>query len=184
MLPQKLKDTGSFTIQISIGKHAVGRALCDLGASINLTPLSIFRQLGLGESRPTTVILQLDDRSVAHPEGVIKDVLVQVCSFIFPANFIILDYEPDHEVLFILGRPFLATGRAIIDIRERQMTMRVGDRVEVFNVYKALRLPVHFEELSMIFVVESEVTSLMPYMSLIDPFERVLMGMKKTVKMI
>ncbi|XP_070013272.1 uncharacterized protein [Nicotiana sylvestris] len=71
-LPQKLKDLGSFTIQISIGKHAVGRALCDLGASINLMPLSMFRQLGLGEPRPITVILQLADRSLAHLEGVIE----------------------------------------------------------------------------------------------------------------
>ncbi|XP_019232822.1 PREDICTED: uncharacterized protein LOC109213477 [Nicotiana attenuata] len=126
-LPQKLKDPGSLTIQISIGKYVVGRALCDLGASINLMPLSIFIQLGLGEPRPTTVILQLVDRSLAHPEGVIEDVLVQVGSFIFPADFIILDYEPDQEVPFILGRPFLATGRAIIDVCEGKMTMRVGD---------------------------------------------------------
>ncbi|XP_009610698.1 uncharacterized protein [Nicotiana tomentosiformis] len=90
-LPQKLKDPGSFTIQISIGKHTAGRALCDLGASINLMPLSVFIQLVLGEPRPTTVILQLDDHSLAHPEGVIEDVLVQVGSFIFPADFIILD---------------------------------------------------------------------------------------------
>ncbi|XP_009757644.1 uncharacterized protein [Nicotiana sylvestris] len=117
-LPQKLKDLGSFTIQISIGKHAVGRALCDLGASINLMPLFVFRQLGLGEPCPTTVILQLADRSISHPEGVIEDVLVQVGSFIFPADFIILDYEPDQEVPFILGHPFLATGRAIIDVCE------------------------------------------------------------------
>nr|XP_009796435.1 PREDICTED: uncharacterized protein LOC104243016 [Nicotiana sylvestris] len=139
-LPQKLKDPGSFTIQISIGKHA------------------------------------LADRSLAHPEGVIKDVLVQVGSFIFPANFIILDYEPDQEVPFILGRPFLATGRAIIDVCEGKMTMRVGDRVEVFNVYRALKLPAHYEELSMISVVESDATSLVPYMSPVDPVERGLIG--------
>nr|XP_016481185.1 PREDICTED: uncharacterized protein LOC107802239 [Nicotiana tabacum] len=94
-LPQKWKNLGSFTLQISIGKHAVGRALCDLGASINLMSLSIFKKLGLGEPCPTTVILQLANRSFAHPEGVIDDVLVQVGSFIFPADFIILDYEPD-----------------------------------------------------------------------------------------
>ncbi|XP_019259250.1 PREDICTED: uncharacterized protein LOC109237398 [Nicotiana attenuata] len=96
-LPQKLKDLDSFTIQISIDKHVFGRALSDLGASINLMPLSMFRQLGLGESRPTTVILQLDDRSLAHPEGLIEDVLVQVASFIFlslPTS------------LIMLGRPF------------------------------------------------------------------------------
>ncbi|XP_019257998.1 PREDICTED: uncharacterized protein LOC109236256 [Nicotiana attenuata] len=175
-LPRKLKDPGSFTIQISIGKHAVGRALCDLGASINLMSLSVFRQLGLGELRPTTVILQLFDRSLAHPEGVIGDVLFQMGSFIFPADFIILDYEPDQEVPFILGRPFLATCRAIIDVCEGKMTMRVDDRVEVFNVYKALRLPAHYEELSLISVVESDATSLVPYISPIDPLERALIG--------
>ncbi|XP_019240138.1 PREDICTED: uncharacterized protein LOC109220128, partial [Nicotiana attenuata] len=156
-LPQKLKDPGSFTIQITIGKHAVG-------------------QLGLGEPCPTTVILQLADRSLAHPEGVIEDVLVQVGSFIFPADFIILDYEPDQEVPFILGRPFLATGRAIIDVCEGKTTMRVGDRVEVFNVYRALKLPAHYEELSMISVVEGDATLLVPYMSPADPVERVLIG--------
>ncbi|XP_019248465.1 PREDICTED: uncharacterized protein LOC109227722 [Nicotiana attenuata] len=175
-LPQKLKDPGSFTIQISIGKHAVGQALCDLGASINLMPLSVFKQLGLGDPRPTTVILQLADHSLAHPEGVIEDVLAQVGSFIFPADFIILNYEPDQEVPFILGRPFLATGRAIIDVCEGKMTMRVGDRVEVFNIYKALRLPAYYEELFMISVVESDATSLVPYMSPVDPVERVLIG--------
>ncbi|XP_075092383.1 uncharacterized protein LOC142172617 [Nicotiana tabacum] len=175
-LPQKLKDPGSFTIQISIGKYVVGRALCDLGASINLMPLSVFRQLGLGEPRPTTIILQLVDRSLAHPEGVIEDVLVQVGSFIFPADFIILDYEPDQEVPFILGRSLLAIGRAIINICEGKMTMRVGNRVKVFNVYKELRLLAHYEELSMISVVESDATSLVPYMSPIDPIERVLIG--------
>ncbi|XP_070042696.1 uncharacterized protein [Nicotiana tomentosiformis] len=126
-LPQKLKDPGSFTIQISIGKHAVGRVLCDLEVSINLMSLSVFRQLSFYEPRPTTVILQLADRSLAHPKGVIEDVLVQVGSFIFPADFIILNYEPDQEVPFILGRPFLATSRAIIDVCEGKMTMRVGD---------------------------------------------------------
>ncbi|XP_075091677.1 uncharacterized protein LOC142171869 [Nicotiana tabacum] len=178
-LPQKLKDSGSFTIQISISKRTVGRALCDLRASINLMSLSMFRQLGLGEPRQTTVILQLVDRSLTHPEGVIEDVLVQVGSFIFPVDFIILNYELDQEVLFILGHPFLATGRSIIDVCEGKMMMRVGDRVEVFNVYKSLRLTAHYEELSMIYVVESDATSLVPYMSPIDPLERALIGDKE-----
>nr|XP_009620127.1 uncharacterized protein LOC104112008 [Nicotiana tomentosiformis] len=133
-LSPKLKDPGSFIIQISIGKHVVGRALCDLEASINPMPLYVFLQLGSGDPRPTMVVLQLADRSLANPEGIIEDVLVQVGTFIFPANFVILDYEPNQEVLFILGRPFLATSRAIIDVCEGQMTMRVGYKVEVFNV--------------------------------------------------
>ncbi|XP_019246496.1 PREDICTED: uncharacterized protein LOC109226152 [Nicotiana attenuata] len=98
-LPQKLKDPGSFTIPVRIGNIDVGRALCDLGASINLMPLSLFKQLGLGAPRPTIVMLQLADRSIAYPERVIEDVLLQIGKFIFPADFIILDYEVDEQVL-------------------------------------------------------------------------------------
>ena len=115
-LPPKLKDPGSFTIPCSIGNQYFGKALCDLGASINLMPMSIFKKLGIGEARPTTVTLQLADRSLAHPEGKIEDVLVRVDKFIFPADFIVLDYEADKDVPIILGRPFLATGRTLTDV--------------------------------------------------------------------
>ena len=118
-LPQKLKDSGSFTIPCTIGNSIFEKALCDLGASINLMPLSIFRLLGLGESRPTTITLQLADRSLKHPEGgggVIEDLLVKVGKFIFPADFIVLDMEEDKEIPIILGRPFLATNGELIDV--------------------------------------------------------------------
>ena len=116
-LPQKLKDPGSFTIPCTIGNTIFERALCDLGASINLMPVSIFRRLGLGEACPTRVTFQLADRSLKNPRGVIEDVLVKVNKFIFPADFIILDMEEDKEIPIILGRPFLATGRAILTYR-------------------------------------------------------------------
>ena len=88
-----------------------------MGASINIMPLSIFRRLGLGEARPTTVTLQLADRSLKHPRGgVIEDVLVKVDKFIFPKNIIVLDMEEDKEIPIILGKPFLATGRTLIDV--------------------------------------------------------------------
>ena len=115
-LLQKLKDPGSFTIPCTIGHAIFERALCDLGANINLMPLSIFRSLGLGEAHPTTLTLQLADRSLKHPRGVIEDVLVKVDKFIFPADFIVLDMEEDKEIPIILGRQFLATGRAMIGI--------------------------------------------------------------------
>ncbi|KAM6543087.1 hypothetical protein CsatB_007534 [Cannabis sativa] len=127
-IPPKLKDPGSFTIPCSIRGRDVGRALSDLGASINLMPMSIFKMLGIGEARPTTVTLQLADRSMAHPEGKIEDVLVQVDKFISPADFIILDYEADRDVPIILGRPFLATGRSLIDVQNGELTMRVNDK--------------------------------------------------------
>ena len=101
-LPQKLKDPGSFTIPCKIGNSIFERALCDLGASINLMPLSILRRLGLGEVRPTTVTLQLVDRSLKHPRGVIEDMLVNVDKFIFPADFIVLDMEEDKEIPIIV----------------------------------------------------------------------------------
>ncbi|KAL5550236.1 hypothetical protein UlMin_000412 [Ulmus minor] len=124
-LPPKLQDPGSFTIPCSIGGQYCGKALCDLGASINLMPMSIFKTLGIGKARPTTVSLQLADRSIAHPEGKIEDVLVKVDKFIFPVDFIVLDYEADLEVPIILGRPFLATGRTLIDVQNGKLTMRV-----------------------------------------------------------
>ncbi|KAM6567781.1 hypothetical protein CsatA_026909 [Cannabis sativa] len=140
-IPPKLKDPGSFTIPISIGGRDVGRALCDLGASINLMPMSIFKKLGIGEARPTTVTLQLADRSMAHPDGKIEDVLVQVDKFIFPADFIILDYEEDREVPIILGRPFLATGRTLIDVEKGELTMRAQDEQATFKVFHPIRAP-------------------------------------------
>ncbi|KAH9724028.1 hypothetical protein KPL70_007340 [Citrus sinensis] len=96
-MPTKVKDPGSFTIPYSIGTRYTGRALCDLGASINLMPLSVFKQLGVGEYRPTTVTLQLADRSHVYPEGKIEDVLVNVDKFIFPVDFIVLEFEADKE---------------------------------------------------------------------------------------
>ncbi|KAL5564312.1 hypothetical protein UlMin_027476 [Ulmus minor] len=134
-LPPKLKDPGSFTIPCSIGNQYFGKALCDLGASINLMPMSIFKKLGIGEARPTTVSLQLADRSLAHLEGKIEDVLVKVDKFIFPVDFIVLDYEADLEVPIILGRPFLATGRTLIDVQKGELTMRVQDEQVTFNVF-------------------------------------------------
>ncbi|KAL5582009.1 hypothetical protein UlMin_014451 [Ulmus minor] len=154
-LPPKLKDPGSFTIPCSIGNQYFGKALCDLGASINLMPMSIFKKLGIGEARPTTVSLQLADRSIAHPEGKIEDVLVKVDKFIFPVDFIVLDYEVDLEVPIILGRPFLATGRTLIDVQKGELTMRVQDEHVTFNVFQSMKFPSDMEECSVISLADS-----------------------------
>ncbi|KAL5577804.1 hypothetical protein UlMin_019503 [Ulmus minor] len=154
-LPPKLKDPGSFTIPCSIGNQYFGKALCDLGASINLMPMSIFKKLGIGEARPTIVSLQLADRSIAHPEGKIEDVLVKVDKFIFPVDFIVLDYEADLEVPIILGRPFLATGRTLIDVQKGELTMRVQDEHVTFNVFQSMKFPSDMEECSVISLADS-----------------------------
>ena len=108
-IPQKLKDPWRFIIPCYIGTRYHSRALYDLRASINLMFLSLFKQLGVGECRPTTVTLQLANRSHTYLDGKIEDMLVKVDKFIFPVDFIILDFERDKEVPIILSRHFLAT---------------------------------------------------------------------------
>ena len=140
-LPPKLKDPGSFTIPCAIGTAVFERALCDLGASINLMPWSIFKKLKLGEARPMTITLQLADRSLTHPRGIIDDVLVKVDKFIFPVDFIILYMQEYKEVLIILGRPFLATRRAMIDVQKGELRLRVQDEEVTFNAFNAIKHP-------------------------------------------
>ena len=124
-LPPKLKYPNSFTIPCAIGNAVFERALFDLGASINLMSWSIFKKLKLGEARLTTVTLQLANQSLTHLRGIIGEVLVKVDKFIFPTNFIILDMKEDKEVPIILGRPFLATRRAMIDVQKGELRLRV-----------------------------------------------------------
>jgi hypothetical protein len=106
-------------------------------------PLSIFRKLGLGEVQPTNITLQLADRSIAYPYGVVEDVLIKVDKFYFPVDFVVLDMDEDEKVPLILGRPFLATGGALIDVRGGKLTLRVGEEEAVFNVFKAAKQNAH-----------------------------------------
>ena len=138
-LPEKMKDPGSFTIPCIIGGVKFQKALCDSGASINLMPLSVAKQLSLGEFIPTTITLQMADRSMAKPEGVLEDVLVTVGKFVFPVDFIILDMEEDSQVPLLLGRPFLATGAALIDMQKGVLTLRVGEEAATFNLIKSMQ---------------------------------------------
>ena len=129
-LPEKMKDPGSFTIPYIIGGVEIQKALCDSGAIINLMPLSVVKQLNLGELIPTSITLQMADRSMVKPEGVLEDVLVTVGKFVFPVDFIILDMEEDSQVPLLLGRPFLATGAALIDMQKE---------VAAFNLIKSMQ---------------------------------------------
>ncbi|XP_052878831.1 uncharacterized protein LOC128285367 [Gossypium arboreum] len=172
-LPPKLKDPGCFTIPCNIGAVYCGKARCDFGASINLMPISIFKKLGIGEVRPTMVTLQLADRSLAHPERKIENIFVRVDKFIFLTDFVILDFEADKEVPIILGRPFLATGRTLIDVQKGELTMRVQDDQVTFNVFKSMRFPDAIDDCSAVsnsedLIVEKELNSVE------DPLERIL----------
>ncbi|XP_027362544.1 uncharacterized protein LOC113870143 [Abrus precatorius] len=140
-LPSKLKDPGSFTIPCTIGNVTIGKALCDLGANINLMPLSILKKLGVGEVKSIKMALQLVDRSIKYSYGVMEDVLVKVDKLIFPADFVILDMDEDSEVPVILERPFLATGRALIDVQQGQLMLRVHDEKVTFKFFEAMQHP-------------------------------------------
>ncbi|XP_070003479.1 uncharacterized protein [Nicotiana sylvestris] len=138
-IAEKLSDLGSFTIPCTIGNFAFAKALCDLGASINLMPLAIYKKLGIGKARPTSMLLQLADRTVKRLSGILDDVLIQVGKFMFPADFVILDCKVDEEIPIILGRPFLATRRALIDCETGELKMRLKDEEITFNVQKSMR---------------------------------------------
>ena len=131
-------------------------------------PLSIFKRLGLGEARLTTVTVQLADRSLKHPRGVIEDLLVKVDKFIFPTDFIVLDMEEDKEIPIILGRPFLATGRAMIDVQRGELKLRVQEDEVKFNVFEAVRHPAESDTCYMAEIVEAIVST---QSGLTDPLE-------------
>ncbi|GJU02407.1 reverse transcriptase domain-containing protein [Tanacetum coccineum] len=109
-------------------------ALADLGATINLMPLSVWKKLSLPELTLTRMTLALADRSVAHPKGVAEDVFVKVGKFYFLADFLVVDYDVDPRVPLILGRPFLRTTRALIDVHGEELTLRVNDEAIMFKV--------------------------------------------------
>nr|XP_009797846.1 PREDICTED: uncharacterized protein LOC104244183 [Nicotiana sylvestris] len=133
---QKKEDPGAFTIPCTIGAHDFARALCDNGASINLMPLAIYKQAGLGMLRPTSMRLQMADRSIKRPVGIVDDVLVKVGKLHLPAYFVILDCEFDKDIPIILGRPFLTTGRALMDSEWNEIKVRVNDEEVTFQASK------------------------------------------------
>ncbi|XP_042022905.1 uncharacterized protein LOC121770193 [Salvia splendens] len=146
-LPAKLKDPGSFNISCVIGNDRQTKALCDLGASINFMPLSFFRKMKtffrkmkIGTLKPTTITLQMADRTVTYPKGIVEDVLVMVHDFIFPVDFLVLDMEEDVNVPLIMGRPFLATGKALIDVAKGELTLHMGNKRHILSIYNAMKV--------------------------------------------
>ncbi|GJS35453.1 hypothetical protein Tco_0533835 [Tanacetum coccineum] len=136
IIPQKEKDLGSFTLPCFINNVCFDNALVDLGASVSVMPLSTYLNLGLGELAHTKLIVELADRTVKYPKGIAENVLVGIGKFVFPVDFIILDMPEDIKVPLILGRPFLSTARAKIDVYKRKITLRVEEERIVFTSVK------------------------------------------------
>ena len=176
--PPKFKDPGCPTISCVIGDHNVERALLDLGASVNLLPFSVYEQLGLGELKPTTITLQLADRSVKVPRGVIEDVLVQVDKFYFPVDFIVLDTQPvqnpGSQIPVILGRPFLATSNAIINCRNGVMKLSFGNLKVKLNVFNVRQQPPETDDSFAVNMIESLVEESLQTVLNDDPLQTCL----------
>nr|GEX01314.1 reverse transcriptase domain-containing protein [Tanacetum cinerariifolium] len=128
------RDSGKFLIPCDFSELVDCLAVADLGASINLMPLSIWEHLSLPELTPTQMILELADRSTTRPAGIVEDVFVKIEKFHFPTNFVVVDYVVDPRVPLILGSPFLRTGRALIDVYGEELTLRVDNEAITFKV--------------------------------------------------
>ncbi|MFS7905812.1 putative aspartic peptidase domain superfamily [Helianthus anomalus] len=136
-LPEKLTNPGIFTIPFLFGGDVRNHALADLGASINLMPYLFYEKLGLGDLKPTRMTLSLADKTVKYPRGIVENLLVKMDKFVFPADFVVLNMEADEKVPLILGRPFLNTAKALIDVFLGTITLRAGDESVVFEVNNA-----------------------------------------------
>ena len=156
----KYKDPGSPTISVNIGGTCVERALLDLGASVNLLPYLVSKQLGLRELKLTTITLSLVDRSVKIPKGIVKDVLVKVDKFYYPVEFVVLDTEPmakgANYMPIILGRPFLDTSNAIINYRNGVMQLAFGNMTLELNIFHLSSKHEPPEEVFLIGTIEGE----------------------------
>ena len=137
--PVKYKDPGCPTISVNIGGTCVEKALLDLGATVNLLPYSMYKQLRLGELKPTSITLSLADRSIKIPKGMVEDVQIQVDKLYYPVDFVVLDTEPAavgaNYVPIILGRPFLATSNVIINCRNGVMQLTFGNMTLELNIF-------------------------------------------------
>ncbi|GJV72616.1 reverse transcriptase domain-containing protein, partial [Tanacetum coccineum] len=167
-LPEKLGDPGKFLIPCAFPGMDVCHTLADLGASINLMPLSIWKKLSIPELTPTRMTLELADRSITHPKGLAEDVFVKVGSFYFPTDFVVVDFEADPRVPLILRRSFLRIGHALIDVYEVELILRNGDKRLLFHVDKHPQK--HANDLVSFETSDSLLEEYADELALLDPF--------------
>ncbi|XP_047267552.1 uncharacterized protein LOC124897975 [Capsicum annuum] len=131
-------DPGIFTIPCKVGSLDVAKALCDLGASVNLMPLAVCKKLGLEDPTPANMRLVMANRSIKQHVGILHDVLVKIADFILPTNFVVLDCDVDFKVPIILGRPLLAIGRVIVDMKLNELKFRLGIKEAKFKMHQPM----------------------------------------------
>ncbi|XP_024980831.1 uncharacterized protein LOC112517677 [Cynara cardunculus var. scolymus] len=140
-LPPKCKDPGMFTIPCKVGNVSINQAMLDLGASINVMPYAIYSSLDVRPLKLTGVVIQLADRSIFYPKGVLEDVLVQVNELVFSADLYVIDMEEKNASkaeMLLLGKPFLKTSKTKIDVHSGSLTMEFDGEMIKFNIYDAM----------------------------------------------
>nr|GFA11144.1 reverse transcriptase domain-containing protein [Tanacetum cinerariifolium] len=147
-LPKKLGDPGKFLIPCDFPSMAECLALADLDASINLMPFYVWKRLSLSNLTPTCMTLELADRSISRLVGVAKDVYIKVGSFYFSADFVVVDFDVDPRVPLILGRSFLKTRKALIDVFEGELTLLVGKKAITFNLDQTSRYSANYSDMT------------------------------------
>ncbi|GJZ55170.1 reverse transcriptase domain-containing protein [Tanacetum coccineum] len=145
-LPEKLGDPDKFLIPCDFPGMDECLALADLGASVYLMPLSVGKSFLFRKSTLLVMTLELADRSISQPIGIAEDVYVKVGKFQFPADFVVVDFDADPRVPLILGRSFLKTGRALIDVYEGELTLRVGKEAVTFNLDQTSRYSSNYDD--------------------------------------
>ncbi|XP_021759100.1 uncharacterized protein LOC110723994 [Chenopodium quinoa] len=140
-IPPKLKDPGNFFISCVIYKMQIDNALCDLGASVSIMPYSVYHRLEKGELLPTNITLKLADRSIRILRGKVEDVPLRVGKFIISVDFVVLDRDEDSKIPIILGRTFLATLGALIDVKSAKISLIIGDEGVEFYLNESMRYP-------------------------------------------
>ncbi|XP_012435566.1 uncharacterized protein LOC105762219 [Gossypium raimondii] len=149
----RYKEQGMFAISCEIGNLGIKKAMCDLGPSINVTPYPICKLINAGPLKKKEAIIQLSDRSVIYPEGLLEDVFVKVNELVFPADFYIINMEDDNSTNpsdIFLGRPFLSTASEKIDVQSGTLTMEFDGEIVKFNVYETMSHPNSLSNISSI----------------------------------
>nr|GEU58450.1 reverse transcriptase domain-containing protein [Tanacetum cinerariifolium] len=146
--PKSWVDPDKFLILCDFSGMDECLALADLCVSINLMPLSVWKMLSLPELSPTCMTLELANRLISRPVGVAEDISVKVGMFHFPADFVVVDFDANPRVPLVLGRSFLKTGRALIDVYEGELTLCVGKEAVTFNLNQTLRYSSNYDDMS------------------------------------
>ncbi|XP_006576016.1 uncharacterized protein [Glycine max] len=175
-LPPKFKDPGSVTIPCSIRDVSVGKALIDLGASINLMSLSMCRRIRNLKIDPTRMTLQLANRSITRLFVVVGDVLVKVRHFTFPVDFVIMDIKEDEEIPLILGRPFMLATKCVVKMGNGNLELSVNDQKVTFNLFEVVKHPSANKPCFKVEAVEQEVDHAMQHLTTHSPLEKALIN--------